>query len=86
MKSPEQGYGFTDLVRRPTARASDLEPQEISASVPDLVRRIIATSELVPVICTFKIVYEAAYAGPRNGRTSRTENAASLCTPGACCG
>src|SRR6516225_6560852 len=38
----EQGYGFTDLVRRPTARAIDLERQEISASVPDLVRRISA--------------------------------------------
>jgi len=51
----EQGYGFTDLVRRPTARAIDLERQEISASVPDLVRRISAASELVPVICKLRL-------------------------------
>jgi len=54
-----RAYGFVDLVRRPTARADDLTPQEISVSVPDLIRRIGITGELVPVICTFKIVFQA---------------------------
>jgi TDG/mug DNA glycosylase family protein len=42
----EPGYGFADLVRRPTARAGDLARREIRASVPDLIRRIGSTGEL----------------------------------------
>lgn len=58
----EQGYGFTDLVRRPTARAADLTPTEINASVPDLIKRIEAAGEGVPIICTFGIVFKATHA------------------------
>jgi len=58
----EQGYGFTDLVRRPTARARDLAPEEVSASVEDLIMRIGTTGESVPVVCTFAIVFQAVHA------------------------
>lgn len=35
-----QGFGFTDLIRKPTARAAELTPREITAAVPDLIQRL----------------------------------------------
>src|SRR5215471_16037686 len=37
---PACGFGFTDLVKRPTARAGDLRPQELSDAVAALVARL----------------------------------------------
>lgn len=37
---PAHGFGFTDLVKRPTARASDLQPQELAAGVASLASRL----------------------------------------------
>ena len=37
---PAHGFGFTDLVKRPTARAGDLQRQEFSAGVAVLVSKI----------------------------------------------
>jgi len=37
---PAQGFGFTDLVKRPTARAGDLRPQELAAGVASLASRL----------------------------------------------
>ena len=36
----EHGFGFTDMVKRPTARASDLEPGELAAGVQHLVAKL----------------------------------------------
>ena len=37
---PTHGFGFTDLVKRPTARASDLRPQELVAGAARLVWKL----------------------------------------------
>ena len=36
----EHGIGFTDVVKRPTAKASDLDPAELAAGVPFLLEKI----------------------------------------------
>ncbi len=36
----DHGFGFTDLVKRPTARAGDLKPAEFTASVLPLVEKL----------------------------------------------
>jgi double-stranded uracil-DNA glycosylase len=35
-----QGFGFTDLIRKPTARAAELTAREIADAVPDLIQRL----------------------------------------------
>ena len=37
---PAHGFGFTDLVKRPTPRASDLHPGEFTAGVADLLGKL----------------------------------------------
>jgi len=37
---PAHGFGFTDVVKRPTPRASDLDPGEFTPGVADLVRKL----------------------------------------------
>ena len=37
---PMHGFGFTDLVKRPTARAGDLRPRELAAGVARLVSKL----------------------------------------------
>jgi double-stranded uracil-DNA glycosylase len=37
---PAHGFGFTDLVKRPTARAGQLRPDELSLGVAELVRKL----------------------------------------------
>ncbi len=37
---PAHGFGFTDVVKRPTPRASDVHPREFTAGVADLVRKL----------------------------------------------
>jgi TDG/mug DNA glycosylase family protein len=37
---PALGFGFTDVVKRPTARASEVEPGEFTAGVADLVSKL----------------------------------------------
>jgi double-stranded uracil-DNA glycosylase len=37
---PAHGFGFTDLVKRPTARASDLHSSEFTAGVADLLSKL----------------------------------------------
>ncbi len=37
---PALGFGFTDLVKRPTARAGDLQPQELTHGVADLISKL----------------------------------------------
>jgi TDG/mug DNA glycosylase family protein len=37
---PQHGFGFTDLVKRPTARASDLQPRELQVGVATLVAKL----------------------------------------------
>ncbi len=37
---PAHGFGFTDVVKRPTPRASDLHPGEFIAGAADLVRKL----------------------------------------------
>ena len=37
---PEHGFGFTDLVKRPTARASDLQPKELAFGVATLASKL----------------------------------------------
>jgi G:T/U-mismatch repair DNA glycosylase len=36
----EQGFGFADLIRRPTATSAELSRAEIAAAVPGLVKRL----------------------------------------------
>jgi double-stranded uracil-DNA glycosylase len=38
---PAHGFGFTDLVKRPTARAGDLRPQELAAGVASLASKLV---------------------------------------------
>jgi double-stranded uracil-DNA glycosylase len=37
---PAHGFGFTDLVKRPTARAGDLKPRELAAGVARLASKL----------------------------------------------
>ena len=37
---PSHGFGFTDLVKRPTARASDLTPSELRSGVANLASKL----------------------------------------------
>jgi len=37
---PTHGFGFTDVVKRPTPRASDVDPDEFTAGVADLVGKL----------------------------------------------
>jgi double-stranded uracil-DNA glycosylase len=37
---PDYGFGFTDLVKRPTARADQLEPAEFAAGVGELTAKL----------------------------------------------
>lgn len=37
---PSHGFGLTDLVRRPTAQAAHLKPEEFRQAAPDLRRRL----------------------------------------------
>jgi TDG/mug DNA glycosylase family protein len=37
---PAHGFGFTDLAKRPTTRAGDLLPQELTSGVADLASRL----------------------------------------------
>jgi double-stranded uracil-DNA glycosylase len=37
---PDYGFGFTDLVKRPTARADQLDPAELAAGVVDLAAKL----------------------------------------------
>jgi TDG/mug DNA glycosylase family protein len=37
---PAHGFGFTDLVKRPTARAGDLQPQEFASGVAILTSKL----------------------------------------------
>jgi TDG/mug DNA glycosylase family protein len=37
---PAHGFGFTDVVKRPTPRASDLHPGEFTAGVADLLSKL----------------------------------------------
>jgi double-stranded uracil-DNA glycosylase len=37
---PAHGFGFTDLVKRPTARAGDLSPRELAAGVAGLASKL----------------------------------------------
>jgi TDG/mug DNA glycosylase family protein len=37
---PAHGFGFTDLVKRPTPRAGDLDPSEFTAGVADLLGKL----------------------------------------------
>lgn len=45
-----QGFGFTDLLRKPTARAKELTDREIAAAVPDLVARLLPFKSDDPLI------------------------------------
>ena len=45
---PAHGFGFTDLVKRPTARAGELRPDELSAGVAKLVASSSATGRASP--------------------------------------
>jgi TDG/mug DNA glycosylase family protein len=46
----DHGFGFTDAVKRPTARASDLAPSEFEAAMPRLVEKL---ERLQPRIACF---------------------------------
>ncbi len=37
---PDYGFGFTDLVKRPTARADQLDPAELAAGVAELTAKL----------------------------------------------
>lgn len=37
---PAHGFGFTDVVKRPTPRASDVHPSEFTVGVAELVRKL----------------------------------------------
>lgn len=37
---PRHGFGFTDVVKRPTPRADDVHPSEFTAGVAELVRKL----------------------------------------------
>jgi TDG/mug DNA glycosylase family protein len=47
---PAYGFGFTDLVKRPTARAGDLKPRELAAGVAGLASKL---ARLRPRIACF---------------------------------
>ena len=40
MAAYRQGFGFVDLIRRPTRRAAELTAGEVSAAIPDLLARL----------------------------------------------
>ena len=58
-----QGFGFTDLLRKPTARAKELTAKEIAAAVPDLVGRLLPFRSGNPLIL-FVFKQAADAAGP----------------------
>jgi len=61
----DHGVGFTDAVKRPTARASDVRPEEYSYGRPLLVERLEGVQERL-VIFTFKAT-ATAYFGRFDG-------------------
>ena len=56
----EIGFGFTDLVRRPTARATGLCREEIRSSAVDLVRRLQTIGDRPLIIFVFAAAWQAA--------------------------
>jgi len=58
-----QGFGFTDLVLRPTPRATDLSSKELGAAVPGLQSRLSAAYPRNPrplILFTFAMVDQLA--------------------------
>ena len=51
----KHGYGFADLVRRPTARAKDLSPVELRNAVPNLISRLEMVRNRPTIIFVFAI-------------------------------
>ena len=62
----EQGIGFTDLVRRPTANAQGLTPVEIAAAVPDLLMRLGSTGDKPPILFVFRVAANAVAPSLKN--------------------
>ncbi|MBV8513013.1 MAG: mismatch-specific DNA-glycosylase, partial [Xanthobacteraceae bacterium] len=44
---PDYGFGFTDLVKRPTARADQLDPAELAAGVGALAAKLARDKPLI---------------------------------------
>jgi TDG/mug DNA glycosylase family protein len=67
------GFGFTDLVKRPTARADQLDPAELAAGVAELMARLARTKPRIACfhgITGFRYVHRAlaaAAAAPQSG-------------------
>lgn len=55
-------YGFSDLIRRPTASSKDLSKDEMSAAVPDLEVRLSKLGDLPIIVFVFERARE--FAGP----------------------
>jgi TDG/mug DNA glycosylase family protein len=56
----EAGFGFADLVRRPTARATDLTHLEKSAGVADLADRLSKTGDRPAIVFIYKAAWDFA--------------------------
>lgn len=57
-----QGYGFTDVVRRPSARAADLTTNECRAGSLDLLHRLEVIGDKPLIVWVFKAAQD--HAGP----------------------
>jgi TDG/mug DNA glycosylase family protein len=62
----DHGFGFTDLVKRPTARADQLDPLEFAAGVSELTAKLAHDKPLIACfhgITGFRYVHRALAAG-----------------------
>ena len=57
------GFGFTDLVRRPTARATGLSREEMRSGAVDLVRRLQMMGDRPLIAFVFAAAWQAASPG-----------------------
>lgn len=59
----EQGFGMTDLIRRPTASATDLSVNQKTQAVADLIARLQSLPNRPPLLFVFKEAFDLAKDG-----------------------
>ena len=60
-----QGYGFADLIRKPSARATDLTKQEKRNAVPDLASRLGSLPDRPVIVFVFREALDLCRDGLR---------------------
>lgn len=71
-----RGFGFADVVRRPTKSATDLKPSELRDGARDLLRRLAITNERPLILFTYAAAEKAA------GDYLRAAGYLTMCLPG----